>query len=95
MNKNNNLSSQSLTNKRYRMYSPAIDSMMREVLHILGNIDFNFDAELDQLEQQNADKEVKKFIRGKLLAKHRERREPYVELLTDLRHLQHRRASAS
>jgi hypothetical protein len=68
---------------------------MREVLHTLGNIDFQYDAELEQLEQSSAEKDLKNSIRGKLLEKHRERREPYVELLTDLRKHQHRLVSVA
>ena len=59
--------------------------MMSEVLNTLRNIDLQHDAELQQLENSSTDEELKNDIRGKLLAKHRERREPYVELLTELR----------
>jgi hypothetical protein len=92
LNKNNNSDETGKTNRQYRMYAPPVDSMMREVLHTLGNIDFQHDAELDQLEQSRTDEELKNYIRGKLLARHRERREPYVELLTELRKHQHRLA---
>jgi hypothetical protein len=95
LNKNNNSDGHGQTHKQYRTYSPTIDSMMREVLHTLGNIDFQYDAELEQLEQSSTDKDLKNSIRGKLLAKHRERREPYVELLTDLRKHQHRLVSVA
>jgi hypothetical protein len=95
LNKNNNSDGHGQTNKQYRTYSPTIDSMMREVLHTLGSIDFQHDAELEQLEQSSTDKELTNHIRGKLLAKHRERREPYVELLTDLRKHQHRLVSVA
>jgi hypothetical protein len=59
--------------------------MISEVLHTLKSIDLRHDAELAQLENSNTDDELKNDIRGKLLARHRERREPYVELLTELR----------
>ena len=51
--------------------SPSVDSMMREVLHMLGNIDFEHDVELGKVERN--------------LTAHRERLEPYVELLAQLR----------
>jgi hypothetical protein len=69
----------------YLAHTPTADSMMSEVLNTLRNIDLQHDAELQQLENSSADEELKNDIRGKLLAKHRERREPYVELLTELR----------
>lgn len=70
--------------------SPSIDSMMREVLHMLGNIDFEYEVELDRIGKSPIDQNVKGYIRKKIIAAHHERREPYVELLTKLRQRQHR-----
>jgi hypothetical protein len=70
--------------------SPSIDAMMREVLHRLGTIDFEYEVEVDRLERSATDQELKKHLRRKINAAHRERREPYVELLTTLRQRQHR-----
>jgi hypothetical protein len=70
---------------QYLAHTPTADAMMSEVLNTLKNIDLQHDAELAQLENSSTDDELKNDIRGKLLAKHRERREPYVELLTELR----------
>jgi hypothetical protein len=70
--------------------SPGIDAMMREVLHMLGNIDFQYSFELDKAETHGSDEALKDHIKRKIKAAHRERREPYVELLTTLRQRQHR-----
>lgn len=70
--------------------SPSIDSMMRDVLHMLGNIDFEHEVELDKLEKSSTDQELKLYIRKKIRAAYEERREPYVALLTMLRQRQHR-----
>ena len=70
---------------QYLAHTPTADAMMSEVLNTLRNIDLQYDAELQQLENSSTADELKNDIRGKLLAKHRERREPYVELLTELR----------
>ena len=70
---------------QYLAHTPTADSMMSEILNTLKNIDLQHDAELAQLENSSTADELKNDIRGKLLAKHRERREPYVELLTELR----------
>jgi hypothetical protein len=72
--------------------SPSIDSMMREVLHMLGNIDFEHEVQLEEIEKHTADQELKRSIRKKVVAAHRERREPYVELLAQLRQRQHRQS---
>ncbi len=89
LNKNNN---SHMTSKTNYAYSPTVDSMMGEVLHTLGTIDFHHDAELARLEKSSTDEELKNYIKRKLLARHREKRVPYVELLTELRKHQHRRA---
>ncbi len=70
--------------------SPSIDSMMREVLHMLGNIDFEHEVELDRLEKSSTNQELKTYIKRKIRTAHQERREPYVALLTTLRQRQHR-----
>ena len=92
LDKNNNSDGIISLSKQDHAYSPSIDSMMREVLHTLRNIDFQHDAELERLEISRTDEELKSYIKGKLLAKHRARREPYVELLAELRKHQHRTA---
>jgi hypothetical protein len=73
------------SNTQIHAHTPTADTMMSEVLQTLKSIDLQHDAELQQLENSGTDEELKNEIRGKLLAKHRERREPYVELLTELR----------
>jgi hypothetical protein len=70
---------------QYLAHTPTADAMMSEVLNTLKNIDLQHDAELQQLENSGTDDELKNDIRAKLVAKHREKREPYVELLTELR----------
>jgi hypothetical protein len=70
---------------RHMAHTPTADAMMSEVLQTLKNIDVQHEMELQQLENSSTDDELKNDIRSKLLAKHRERREPYVELLTELR----------
>ena len=72
------------------VHSPSIDSMMREVLHMLGNIDVEYEIRLDEIERSCTDQELRSHIQRKIRAAHRERREPYVELLTSLRQRQQR-----
>jgi hypothetical protein len=50
--------------------------MIDEALLTLKSLDIQHDAELEQLEKSGIDEELKNDIRAKLLAKHRERREP-------------------
>ena len=80
---------------QYRRPSPTIDAMMREVLQTLGKIDFQHDADMERLGGAALDEKLKVQIRSKLLARHRERRGPYVALLTELRKRQHRLALAA
>ncbi len=73
------------TNTHHRAHSPSAESMASEVLETLKNIDLQHEAELQQLVSSSTDDALKNDITGKLVAKHRERREPYVELLAELR----------
>jgi hypothetical protein len=75
--------------------SATVPSMMRDVLHMLGDIDSQHALELERLEASNTDQNLKHDIRRKLVARYRERREPYVELLIVLRQQQHRLALAA
>jgi hypothetical protein len=68
----------------YRMYSPSLDLMMKEVARTLGHIDFEHQAELEKVEKSASAKELKRYIREKLSAAHLERRQPYVDLLNRL-----------
>jgi hypothetical protein len=67
-----------------RMYSPSLDLMMAEVARTLGHIDFEHQVELEKVERSASAKELKQYIREKLSAAHRERRQPYVDLLNQL-----------
>jgi hypothetical protein len=67
-----------------RMYSPSLDVMMKEVVRTLGNIDFEHEIEVDRVENSTTADELKQYIREKLRAVHRERRQPYVDLLNRL-----------
>jgi len=75
---------------RNRKSSATVTAMIPEVLHSLGNIDLQHKIEMSRPETNNTDHNLKKLIRSKLVVRHRERLEPYVELLTVLRQQQHR-----
>ena len=70
--------------QQYRMYSPSLDLMMKEVARTLGNIDFEHQVELEKVERSASAKELKQYIREKLRASHHETRQPYVDLLNQL-----------
>jgi hypothetical protein len=75
---------------RNGMYSDDIQSMMQDLLRTLANLDFQHEDELDKLERSATDEELKKYIKEKILARHRERREPYVDLLAELHRQQYK-----
>ena len=72
------------------MDAAVVTTMMQDVSQTLRHLDGQHDAELDKLERSRMQAELKRHIRSRLVAKHRERREPYVALLAEL-HRQHRR----
>jgi hypothetical protein len=72
-----------------RMYSPELQAMMWEILRTLGQIDADHNLRLDEIERSETEEELKEYVRRKLTAAHRERREPYVNRLEELRRQQH------
>jgi hypothetical protein len=77
------------------MYSPSLNALMREVLHTLGDIDFAAKVELENAEVSAREPKLKEHIKGKIQAAHREKRQPYVDLLEALRRQQHRQSLAA
>jgi hypothetical protein len=66
-----------------RKYSPSLDVMIKEIVHTLGNIDFEHAIEVDKVERRGC-RRAQAHVREKLKAAHRERRQPYVDLLNRL-----------
>lgn len=78
-----------------RMYSDHLNSAMREVLQTLGNIDFAHQLEIEKVESSRSEEALKEYIKDKLRRIHQQRRQPYVDLLNDLRRQQHQRSFAA
>ena len=84
-----------MSHQTYRMYSPSLDAMMREVLHTLGDIDFAAEVELEKVEVSARDPKLNEHLKSKIRAAHWERRQPYLDLLETLRRQQHRQSFAA
>lgn len=82
-------------NGRDRMYSADLDVLMREVLHTLGHLDCEHEIQLSRVDRQIADQARREQAKRQINAAHRERRQPYVELLNRLRNWQHQRSFAA
>jgi hypothetical protein len=68
-----------------RMYPPELQPMIQDTLHTLANIDFEHETDVTRLIESSMSPALKASVMQKLVARHRERREPYVQLLTSLR----------
>ena len=55
---------------RDRLPAPSIYSIIREVLHIIGNSDFQNDLELDRVEKGVPDEELRQYIKKHIRAAH-------------------------
>jgi hypothetical protein len=69
---------------RLSLYSSKVQPMMQDVLRRLADIDFEHDVALGRLAESSADAGLKGQLAERLKARHRERREPYVRMLTEL-----------
>jgi hypothetical protein len=67
-----------------RLHSSSVYSIIREVLHTIGNIDFQNEFDLDRVEQGVTDEELKRYIKQHIRAAHQRKRQPYVDLLNEL-----------
>jgi hypothetical protein len=68
-----------------RLHSSSICSIIREVLHIIGNTDFQNEFDLDRVEQGVMDEALKQYIKRTIRAVHQRKRQPYIDLLNELR----------
>jgi hypothetical protein len=66
------------------MYSSKLQPMMQDVLRTLADIDFEHDVALGRLAETSDDAGLKAQLAERLKRRHRERREPYVRMLTEL-----------
>jgi hypothetical protein len=84
------------TSKSLRgMYSEKLSLMIRDVLHALGDVDFEHQVDIDRIEQTVDNKELKEYLIIKAKAEHQIHRQPYVDLLNKLWLQQHRRSFAA
>jgi hypothetical protein len=75
-----------------RMYSSQLNFLMRDILQTLSNIDFAHQLEIEKVEASKSDAEMKEYIKDKLHRSHQQRRQPYGDLLNELRRKQHQQS---
>jgi hypothetical protein len=68
-----------------RFRSSSIYSTIREVLHTIGNIDFQTEFDLDRVDKGVPDEELKQYIKQHIRAAYQRKRQPYIDLLHELR----------
>jgi hypothetical protein len=67
-----------------RIYSPDLQPLVQTLLSTLADIDFNYEIERERLNNTSPDINLKLNALEKLKARHRERREPYIQQLAAL-----------
>ena len=67
-----------------RFYSPDMQPLLQALLSTLADIDFDYEIERDRLSNSSPENNLKTKALEKLKARHRERREPYIQQLTVL-----------
>jgi hypothetical protein len=83
------------SDRQSRMYSSQLNFLMRDLLQTLSNIDFAHQLEIEKVETSKSDAEMKEYIKDKLQRSHQQRRQPYVDLLDELRRKQHQQSFAA
>lgn len=69
----------------YNAYSPEVYSVIREILHMIGDIDYQHEAEIHKADKNSSDEVIKNYIKQKIRAAHQRKRQPYIDLLNTLR----------
>jgi hypothetical protein len=69
----------------YKAYPAELYSVVREILHVIGDIDQQFEGEINETDRNLSDEEVKNRIKQKIRAAHQTKRQPYIDLLSTLR----------
>jgi hypothetical protein len=69
----------------YNSYSPELYGVIREALRRISDIDYQCDDELSRVDTSLSDEELKSYIKEKVRQVHQKQRQPYVDLLTNLR----------
>lgn len=67
-----------------RLYSPAIQPLMQNLLATLADIDFAHRCEVERVTDGSGDETLKSLVVGQLKEHHRQRCEPYVQQLAGL-----------
>ncbi len=83
------------SNSQRSMYSEKLNMMIKDVLHALGDVDFEHQVDIDRIEQTVDSEELREYLINKAKAEHQIYRQPYVDLLNKLWMQQHRRSFAA
>jgi len=67
-----------------RIYSPMFQPLLQSLLATLADIDFDYEQEREKLCSTSPNSNLKIRALEKLKARHRERREPYIQQLAVL-----------
>ena len=67
-----------------KIYSPTFQPLLQSLLATLADIDFDYEQERERLSSNSSNSNIKIRALEKLKARHRERREPYIQQLAIL-----------
>jgi hypothetical protein len=69
----------------YDSYSPEVYLVIRQVLQMIGDIDYQHEAKIHKADKNSSDEEIRNYIKQKIRAAHQKKRQPYIDLLNTLR----------
>ncbi len=67
-----------------KIYSPTLQPLLQSLLATLADIDFDYEKEREKLSRNSPDANIRIRALERLRARHRERREPYIQQLAVL-----------
>jgi hypothetical protein len=72
-------------NTAHIAYSDDVYSVIRHVLHAIGDIDYQCEVEIHNVDENSSDEAIKRYVKQKIRSAYQTRRQSYIDLLNTLR----------
>jgi hypothetical protein len=74
-----------LPNPAHNAYADDVYSVIRHVLQAIGEIDYQHEVEIHNIDKNSSDEAIKRSVKQKIRATYQTRRQSYIDLLHTLR----------
>ena len=65
-------------------YPDDVYSVIRDVLHAIGDIDYQHAVEIHNVDKNSSDEAIRRYVKQKIRSAYQKRRQSYIDLLKTL-----------